>query len=213
MAITNRTELISAVGTFMVYDDVASAADTIIPLAEAVMNRDVRIREMESSQSYSSQSTQSMTLPTDFIEATALYENATAGGTLEYISPKMFWSPQDSRTGSGQPIFYTVIGEEILLSPTPDTARDYVLYYFAEVAPLTESNTTNVLLSAAPDLYLYATLSQGAMLIGDNERYAEFEAKYREALRAVQAADSRARHRPGARIRTRATRDGVFRIA
>ena len=48
MAISNYTELAAAVQKYMVYDDISSEIDTLLPLAEAVLNREIRIRELQS---------------------------------------------------------------------------------------------------------------------------------------------------------------------
>lgn len=213
MSIIDYSTLKTAVADYLVYDDVDAMFDTFLSLAESRMNRELRIREMQGSQSYSSHSAQVLTLPSDYIEMIDLYETGSSGGTLEYLSPRMFWSTSDARSGTGQPSHYTIIGEELTLAPSPDGGRDYVLHYYKEIEPLTSTNTTNSILSKAPDLYLYAVLAEAQPYLGDSARSAEYQALFTGALASLTGADSRSALRPGARIKTTSTRDGAFRIA
>lgn len=217
MGLTDYSGLIAAVDQWMVYDDITGAASDVIPVAQALINREVRIRQMEQRQEYSAQTTQSMTLPDRFVEGIVLYENSEAGGVLQYLPPDVFWRSQDARTGLGQPAFYTILGDKILLAPTPDEARDYVLHYYIGDDDIVNMDFATIqqqaIFANAPDIYLWAICMEGAMMIGDPERFAEFQAKYENAKSALMSADTRARYRPGPRVRTRNTTDGRHRVA
>ena len=213
MAISTYSELSSAVDKYLVYDDVSADFDTLLGLAESVLNREVRIREMQSTQAYAAQSTQTLTLPTDFSEAIVFYQEGDDGGALEYVPPKMFWNSRDARTGTGQPALYTVRDATLTLAPAPDGARDYRLDYYAKVEGLSVSNSTNAILTNAPDVYLWQVLYQAALLMDDEPSQAKYERNYMNAKASLLAADNRARHRPGPRMRSRNTRDGAYRFA
>lgn len=213
MAISNYTELQDAVQSYVIYDDVTDTFDTLLFLAEAVLNRDIRIRQTQTTQAYASQSAQTITLPTDYSEAVTLYEDGEGGGTLEFVPPNLFWGSQDARSGSGQPSFYTVEDSTLTLAPAPDGARDYTLKYYATVSGLTASSPTNALLTAAPDVYLWQVLYQAALLADDQPSQAKYEKAYLTAKASLLDADKRARNRPGPRIRSRNTRDGARQYA
>lgn len=213
MAITDYNSLQSAVNSYVIYDDISSEFGTLLGLAEAVMNREVRIRQMQASRDYSSQSTQTLTLPDDFIEAITFYQDGENGGTLEYLPPKLFWGSRDGRTGTGQPAFYTTEDATLSLAPSPDGARDYVLKYYAKVDGLSSSNTTNDLLTTAPDVYLWQVLYQAALLSDDEPSQQKYERNYLAAKQSLHDADKRGRLRPGPRMRSRTTRDGYRRLA
>tara|TARA_R110000744_G_scaffold13589_1_gene39418 strand:- start:1392 stop:2033 length:642 start_codon:yes stop_codon:yes gene_type:complete len=213
VAISNYTELAAAVQKYMVYDDISSEIDTLLPLAEAVLNREIRIRELQSSQQYPAQTTQTMTLPADFSELMSLYEEGESGGTLELVPSKLFWSRRDARTGSGQPVVYTVSNETITVAPTPDAARSYTANYYSEIPGLSGTQATNALLTRAPDVYLWSVLYQAAILVGDETLEAKYERNYEKAKVSLLAADNRARQRPGSRMRSSSSRDGRFKIA
>ena len=215
MAISNYSELQGAVNDYLVFTDVGAVFDTFLSMAEARLNREIRTREMEQVQAYSSHTGQDITLPTDYLEMIDFYETGSGGRTLSYLNPGQFWSLASSRATGGQAKYYTIIGEAIKLSPYSSTARNYELHHYAELAALTPTNTTNSLLSKAPDLYLYATLLEAQPYLADQERALEFAALYDRSKESLLASDVRSKLRPGARMKGGGTpmADGGFRVA
>lgn len=214
MAIGTYGELQGAVNDYLVFTDVGAVFDTFLSMAEARLNREIRTREMESTQTYSSQSAQDLALPPSYLELIDFYETGAGGRTLSYLNPGQFWSLHSSRSGTAQPKYYTIIGDNLKLSPIPESAgRDYEVHFYAEVSPLTAASPTNSLLSKAPDLYLYATLLEAQPYLADQERALEFAALYDRAKESLLAADVRSKLRPGARMKTSGpATDGAFRI-
>ena len=155
----------------------------------------------------------STSLPTGFLEIIDLYERGSSGGALEYLPPQKFWSLDISRSGTGQPEFYTMIGDSLVFAPASDATRNYSMNYFKVFDALTATNTTNTLLTLAPDTYLYSVLSDAYRYLADDRGAAESDAKYMASVTALHSADTRARHRPGGRIfADGVTPDGAFRI-
>jgi hypothetical protein len=74
------------------------------------------------------------------------------------------------------------------------------LAYYAKLSKLSDSNTTNWLLTAAPDAYLYGTLMQAAPYLQDDARIATWSALYSSALEDLQVADDRSATSGGALI-------------
>ena len=86
---------------------------------------------------------------------------------------------------------------------------------YAELTPLSSSNTTNELMPKAADLYLYGVLLEAQPFLNEQARIEEFVAFYDRAKESLLAADARARMRPGVGQRMRAngvSADGAFRI-
>ena len=215
MALDTYNDLIAAVAAYVTYDDPNAYLDIAIAQAEAVMNRDLRVREMQWNANYAGQTSNVIALPTDFIEVISFYEQAEMGGTLERLSANDFWSTSAGRGYvSGQPAVYTIHTENIFLAPTPDGPRDYVLRYYRELDPITPANDSNPIYDRHPDLYLRAVLAQVYELVGDRDQFAEMQSAYDRVKNAVTQADARGRYRPGMRVQSRGvTRDGVYRIA
>lgn len=70
---------------------------------------------------------------------------------------------------TGQPQFFTIFGSEIELGPTPDQNYTIEMVYRQNI-PALASNSTNWLLSLAPDLYLYGALLESAPYIKEDAR-------------------------------------------
>ena len=59
---------------------------------------------------------------------------------------------------SGQPVFFTMTGDNFVFGPSPDTSYSAELLYYAAPDFLSDSNTSNTFLVTAPDALLYASL-------------------------------------------------------
>jgi hypothetical protein len=101
---------------------------------------------------------------------------------------------------SGKPRFFTVAGGQFRFLPVPDSSYTGELAYYAKLSKLSDSNTTNWLLTAAPDAYLYGTLMQAAPYLQDDARIATWSALYSSALEDLQVADDRSATSGGALI-------------
>jgi hypothetical protein len=65
--------------------------------------------------------------------------------------------------------------------------------YYAQIPSLSVSNTTNWLLTEAPDVYLYATLIQSAPYLKEDERIGTWAGIYQRLLADLKVSDERAR--------------------
>jgi hypothetical protein len=76
--------------------------------------------------------------------------------------------------------------------PTPDTGYTGELTYYGKITALSDSNTSNWLLSYAPDLYLYGALLEASPYLKDDERLATWGQLYTNSLGDIEVADQRA---------------------
>jgi hypothetical protein len=90
-------------------------------------------------------------------------------------------------------VAYTITGRKLLFAPTPDTAYDIALTYYAKAPALSEENQTNWLLTLYPNAYLYAALLETAPFVGDDARVPVWGGLYDTAIGRIQTADGRAR--------------------
>jgi hypothetical protein len=84
-----------------------------------------------------------------------------------------------------------VVGEQFRYLPVPDTAYTGELIYYAKLSKLSTTNTTNWLLTAAPDVYLYGALMQAAPYLQDDARIAVWASMYRAGLEELALSDDR----------------------
>ena len=206
MAIDTRTNLRSALTSWLEQDDVTDRLDDFIALAEARFNRELRVREMDTSTS-GSVSTATLAMPSDFLELNAFRLTVTPPITLEYRPPDEFYQ-LNAQSGGGQPRLFTILGTDFRLAPAPDSAYTYTLEYKQQIPALTASNETNWLLTKAPDLYLYGSLLESAPFLQDDARITFWSNLYQASLKSLIAQDARSRYRPGTRMR--ASNNGYY---
>jgi hypothetical protein len=110
-------------------------------------------------------------LPDDFQTIRMVRLPDTAGKPrLQFMTQTQMDDYRYSRDNvAGAPFYFTIVGNQIELAPTPNDDIDIEVLYRANIPALAD-NTTNWLLTAAPDLYLYATLLEAAPYIQNDER-------------------------------------------
>lgn len=154
-AITNLATLKENVATALVRTDFTDRIAAAVPLAEAWLNRNLRLRMMESDQALVGvASSASIALPTGFLEPLSLILNDS---TCTCPVP-MRASGQGSLTSVGRPTWYAIDGANIVFNRPCDAAYSFTLHMLTRFA-LSADTDTNALLTAWPDLYLMAVLA------------------------------------------------------
>ena len=186
MAITNYGELKSAVADFLNRSDLTSVIPTFIDFAEAEFNRNLRVRQMVT-RAEAVIDTRFSAVPADFIEAKDLV--IVTGNP---VTPLQFVTQQEmaqlrntSITSAGKPKYFSVVGGQFEVAPTPDAEYSLEMSYFGQIDALTDDTDTNWLLREYPDIYLYTSLMHSAPYLKDDERitvWAQLAAKAKEEL-------------------------------
>jgi hypothetical protein len=83
------------------------------------------------------------------------------------------------------------VGGQIRVVSSPDTTYTTELIYYSKLSKLSASVSSNWLLSASPDIYLYGSLLQAAPYLQDDARIPVWSNLYDRALTDVQTADDR----------------------
>ena len=189
MAITNYTGLKASVASYLGRSDLTAQIPDFITLAEYRLQRNLRIRQMlKTATANTTAGDSTVGLPSDFLELRDIYIDARPRFTLSYLSPSAF--SRDARAAdSGRPNFYTLRAAEIELAPIPDTAYSLVMLYYAKPTPLSDSNTSNVLLANAPDALLYGALLEAEPYLYNDNRVAIWSNFYNSALESLNVSD------------------------
>lgn len=189
----NYAQLQSNIADFLNRTDLTAVIPTFISLAEAQMERALRVRQMVA-RSNASIDTQYSSLPSDFLEAkTFKITSSRPIQPIEYVTPEQMDDlDQLSANAPGIPKYFTIIGNQIRVSPTPDAVYTSELVYTAKLVKLSNSNTTNWLLTSSPDAYLYGALMQAAPYLKDDERLTVWATLYNTAVEAIKTADQNA---------------------
>lgn len=190
MAITTYAELQTAVADFLNRDDLTAIIPDFITLAEAQMQRKLRHYQMEK-RATSTVNERYSALPADFLQPIRLHIDGQ-NKALDAISSLAI---QDDRfySVSGEPRYYSITAGEIELLPTPDGDYTLELYYYRTLPVLSASNTTNWLLTAAPDAYLYGALLQSAPYLQEDSRIPVWGALYAGAIEDLNRDSDRAK--------------------
>lgn len=189
MSITNYAELQVSVASWLNRSDLTANIPDFITLAEAQLSTDLKTRAMETKVTLSTViGSNSVALPTDMLEMRRLQVAGTYNQPLSYRSPDEL-STDFADNSSGQPIVFTVIGANAELAPIPDAVYSLELTYQQRIPALSDSNTTNWLLSNWPNAYLYASLLAAAPFIMNDERLPVWTQLYSQAITGINGVD------------------------
>ena len=196
MAISTYAELQSAVGDFLNRQDLTTVIPTFIALAEADLNRSIRHRSMLTRATATIDS-QFTALPADFLEAKNIQLNSEPITVLRYVTMEHADLIRQ-RNPTGQPVYYSIVGDTLECVPVPDTSFTAELTYYKKITALSDEVESNWLLSYHPDVYLYGTLMQSAPYLKDDQRIPIWGSLYRQYLADVNASSDKAEFSGGA---------------
>ena len=173
MAISTYSELKTSIANWLNRSDLTSEiSGDFIKLAEADFNAKLRIRQMEQIDTLTVNA-ETITVPSGFIGVRSLYLLVSnVKYPLEYITPSnMFEIKGGSRTG--RPRAYTIESdngtEQFRFGPSPDTSYTGYLSYYKAIPTLSDSNTSNYILTSHPAIYLYGALYHASNFLGGIE--------------------------------------------
>jgi hypothetical protein len=198
MALSTYAELKTSIGDWLNRSDLTNAIPDFISLAEAQVERTLRTRQMIV-RANASFDAQYGAVPADFLETKSLKLTSTNPQTpLEFLSIDALDNKSSEYTGSGKPRFFGVVGGQFRLVPVPDATYTTELTYYAKLTKLSNSVTTNWLLTSSPDIYLYGALLQAAPYLQDDARIQVWSSLYDRAMSELQTADDRGASSGGA---------------
>lgn len=183
MAITDYATLVTAIGDNVARSDLTSFIPDFIMQAEQVFNHGsesidpLRVRDMETIDDLSP-TANVYTLPTDYLQYRRVTEKSSPRRPLEYIEPTAVDQLYPLRA-SGFSNHFTVIGGSLYTYPL--SSNDVEVVYYAAIPALTDSATTNWLITKAPSLYLRMSLMFAAEFIKDDAEVAK-QAQMAKAL-------------------------------
>lgn len=191
MSFSTYSGLKASIADYLARSDLTLAIPDFITLAEAKFNRDLRCIQMETRATtdvnLSNTEPEFITLPLDFQTMRRVRVSSVTGKPrLEFKSGAQADEYRASMGNvTGLPQFFTIFGTEMELIPTPDQAYTLEMVYRAKLTPLSDTDTSNWLLAAAPDAYLYGALLEAAPYLQNDERIAVWGAGRAAAVDAL----------------------------
>ena len=193
MAIGTYAELQTAVKNWSKRTDLDSLIPDFIKLAELRVNRNLRIRKMETRVTANTVASQNYYgLPTNFLQMRSFKLNTSPLMDLRFLTPEQM-DERWAGSQTGMPRAYSIAGDELRIGPKPDGVYEMEMLYWQSPAQLTDSATTNFMLTANPDALLYASLIELNSYSEHNEGVMKYGKLFTETIDAVQKEDDRDR--------------------
>lgn len=167
--------------------DCLSMIDTFIDFAEADMWQRLRLRDMDTRSTYTL-TTRYLALPTGYQQMRKLNIVAAETYQLEPVAPESLVV----RTGSGIPSYYTITSQ-LEFDITPNSSLTVEMQYFASLTPLSDSNTSNAVLTRFPMIYLYGAMMHFATWAQDPELFNQYALLFNGAIESANKEDRRSR--------------------
>ena len=195
MAIGTFAELKTATANWLDRSDLTDRIPEFITLAEARFNRVLRIRDMEtvSTAISTTAGTREYNLPTGFVQMKEFHLSTDPITPLAYITPEMM-SRMQAGSSKSKPQVFTIIADKVRLGPNPDAVYTTSMLYYKAFTALSDSATTNDMLTNNPDVYLYGTLLEAEPFIMNDERVQLWAIAFKQAIDDIQNQDNKDRH-------------------
>jgi len=210
MALDNYAGLKDTVLAYIIRDGEADAMAKCvdwITLAEDTLrlkfNR-IRSRYGETKDDAFAISASYTNLPTGFIRMRKVMLNYSSPSELDYISPQVADREYSLTSVNGKPRYYTVVGNQLRVMPTPESAYTATILYYS-LPSLSESAPTNWLLTRHPKIYLTAVLAEAHCYYKDYEGEQAKAAQLDSMLEEMRVTDDSAEQGGNMRMRVAST--------
>jgi len=192
MALSTYSEIKSTVADYLNRADLTAVLPSFVTLAEAKFNRELRTRDMLTRVQTTSDD-EYVSLPTDFLQHYSLeLDAASAQPPMDYIGPQEAKVLKAQNRTASTTYYYTVIDGAFEIIPAPGSDLDLRMVYYAKIPALSDSNTTNWLLTKSPDLYLYSALLEASPYLKDDDRVQLWAAARQQVMDAMNLESERA---------------------
>ena len=208
MAINTYATLQTAVANWLDRSDLTDRIPEFIALAEARMNRTLRLAIMLNVDQTTLggaatlvSGTRDYALPSGYLQMVDFHLRTSPITTLSYLTPEnmnRMWAGSQG----GKPLAYTIFSDNasgtpiksVRLGPSPGSAYDYSIMFYKKIDALSDSNTTEQMLTDNPDVYLYGALLEAEPFLMNDQRVQLWAAAFQESLNALQEQDNKDRH-------------------
>jgi hypothetical protein len=187
MALATYTELVSTVTSYLARTDLNTIVPTFVQLAQERVTRDLRTNEMLELFT-NSVTSNTMNLPTDFLEMREIHFQGNPPVTLEYQSPDKFFRNHVTTT-SGLPYYFTIIKNQIQFAPVPNNNQTLQMLYYAKPTFISPTVSSNLYLANFSDALLYATLAEAEPYLMNDSRIVTWASMYDRAIANIMKND------------------------
>jgi hypothetical protein len=194
MALATYDDLVESIISWSHRKDVLELIPDFIALAETEMYNNegwqLETRDMETV-STAPTSGLYLELPPRFEKARSIQLETSNG-----LQDVKFQAPEQllRQPTTGQPRFFSVVGNEIEFDRVPDSEYIIQIQYYKKPDPITPANQTNSVLTNHANIYLFGALHQLFMWSEDDQEAVKYYAKMQSVIRGANKAAKKARY-------------------
>jgi hypothetical protein len=181
-AINTYADLQNAAADYLWRADLTTQIPLFIQMCESEMKQRVRRTTSVATVSVNAYSNP---LPVGVQELRAVRvssNNPYQSSPLYVVTPTMLQEFAQLSNATGMPQYCAILGNNILLSPSPTSTASLEITYYPTLTPLSTTNTSNVILAERPDLYLFGTLKQAGVFLQDDQILQRWSPLFETAL-------------------------------
>lgn len=158
----------------------------MVRLFEVFADRELKTRWQETSADLlPEEGDQVVDLPSDFRELRSIHMTSDGGTIMRYLTPDQV------RATSGE--FFSIEGLQLRLADPAGAGTVVRILYMQGIMPLSGAVPTNWLLANHPDAYLFGTLAEAEMFLGNDDRVSAWLKRRDAALLSIINSDIEAR--------------------
>ena len=187
--ITNWATLKTEIANQLNRTDLTADVPFFVQLAEFRIYRELRVRQMETALN-STMSSGEIAVPSGYLEMKHAYITSTPVTKLERKDAEWVYQNYPTRSSAGKPQYFAREGGNFIFAPYPDSAYTVRGIFYKQLDLLSDSNTSNWLITDAVDLIFFASLCEAKPWMQDESRIDVWEAKYQAAKQRIQLQDT-----------------------
>lgn len=183
MAITTYSDLQTTIASWLDRTDLTAYVPDYITLAESKLRKDRQVRKIQPRVPLSV-GAEAVDVPSDFRQIKSLYHDGpTYYGPIEIVGEsELAEEKRLNGADTGVPNRVAFVADQLWFSPEPDATYSLVMTYETKLLALSDTNTTNWLLTNHPEIYMYAALVESAPFLKDDQRINTWETMLSKAL-------------------------------
>jgi hypothetical protein len=171
MSITTYSELKSAIADWTNKTNLTARLGDFVTLAEAKINRRLRVNEMEAALAETAIASGAVSRPAGMLAIKSIWTTGSDQRSLKQTNLEFINSQP---TNASIPQWFAWSGEDLVFYPSGGSVA--AIYYTA-VPALSDAAPSNWLLAASPDLYLWASLEQACIFLKNPDGMATYGQK------------------------------------
>lgn len=189
MALATYADLQASLATWLKRTDLTAQIPDFIALAEARINRELRV-EAQLTRGTLTVAAEFVNLPATFAGLRSARMTVTPFTLLSVLTPEQM-ADYAACTPSGNPKAIAIVGSQAWIQPIQTASMTLEMHYYAKVPALSVSNTTNWLLTAHPDAYLWGGCLEGAIFLEDDNQVQKYASLFQASLSDIRGFDLR----------------------